>query len=114
MTVSARAPYAAHQPMPQQNAADAVFARRNDVILRDVAGERLLVPIRRDAAELKSIFMVTGVGAFVWELLDGERSLEAVLAAILDHYEVGAEEARVDLRAFVERLAEAGIAERRS
>ena len=64
-------------------------------------------------ADLRAIFVVTGIGAFIWELLDGERSLEAVLAAVLERYDVGVEQARADLVSFVERLTEAGIAERR-
>jgi hypothetical protein len=92
---------------------DAVIARRADVVLREVAGERLLVPIHRDAADLRAVFVVTGIGAFIWELLDGERPLEAVLAAILARYDVSVEQAQADLRSFVERLTEAGIAERR-
>jgi hypothetical protein len=92
---------------------DAVFARRANVVLREVAGERLLIPIRREVAELRSIFVLTGIGAFIWELLDGERSLGAVLAVIVEHYDIGAEQAGADLAAFVARLAEAGIAEQR-
>ncbi len=90
-----------------------MFAQRANVVLREVAGERLLVPIRRDVADLRAIFVVTGIGAFIWELLDGARPLDAVLAAILDRYDVSAEQARADLSSFVERLSEAGIAERR-
>lgn len=92
---------------------EAVFARRPNVILRVVAGERLLVPVRRDVADLRAIFILTGIGAFVWELLDGQRSLDAVLAAVLDRYDVGLEQARADVTSFVARLAEAGIAEQR-
>ena len=93
---------------------DAVFAQRANVVLREVAGEQLLVPIRREVADLRSIFVVTGIGAFIWGLLDGERSLEAVLAAIVDRYDVSGEQARADLASFVGRLTEAGIAEQRS
>lgn len=92
----------------------AVFAQRPDVILREVAGERLLVPIRREVAELRAIFVLTGIGAFIWELLDGQRSLEAILAAIVERHEVDAEQARADLLSFVARLARAGLAERRA
>jgi hypothetical protein len=91
----------------------AVFVRRPNVILREVAGERLLVPVRRDVADLRAIFIVTGIGAFIWELLDGHRSLGAVLEAVLDRYDVGVEQAQADVTSFVARLAEAGIAEQR-
>jgi len=93
--------------------ASAVYARRDDVLLRDVAGEHLLVPVRRNAADLQAIFSLNGIGAFVWGLLDGERTMDAVLAAVLERFDVGAEEAAADLSSFVERLTGAGIVERR-
>jgi hypothetical protein len=96
----------------QGQSPDAVYARREDVLLREVAGEHLLVPVRRNVADMQAVFAVNGIGAYIWELLDGERTMGAVLAAILDRFDVGAEEA-ADLNAFVERLSEAGIVERR-
>ncbi len=93
---------------------DAVIVRRSDVVYRELAGERLLVPIRREAADLRTIFALTGIGAFVWEQLDGERSLAAVLQAILARYEVPEEQARSDLYAVLGRLAAAGLTERRA
>jgi hypothetical protein len=62
----------------------AVFAQRANVVLREVAGEQLLVPVRREVADLRSIFVVTGIGAFIWGLLDGLSTLAAVRAQILD------------------------------
>jgi hypothetical protein len=92
---------------------DTVYARRDDVLLREVAGEHLLVPVRRNVADLQAIFALNGIGVFIWGLLDGERSLGAVLDAILARYDVSADEAAADLHAFVERMSGAGILERR-
>jgi hypothetical protein len=92
---------------------ETVYVRRDDVVLREVAGERLLVPIRSDPSGLPAIFALTGTGALVWELLDGEHSLEAVLARILERFDVTREQAETDLHAFIERLSAAGLVEKR-
>jgi hypothetical protein len=97
-----------------EDSRDTVYARRDDVLLRDVAGEHLLVPIRRNVADLQAIFALNGIGVYIWGLLDGQRSLHAVLAAVLERYDVSADEAAADLHAFVERLTKAGVIERRS
>jgi hypothetical protein len=94
-------------------AGGAVYARREGVVLREVAGERLLVPIRKDVADLKAIFALNGVGLRIWELLDGERPLEGVLAGILERFDVPVAEAEADLVAFVGRLEAANLVERR-
>ena len=91
----------------------AVYARREDVVLREVAGEQLLVPIRNDPAAMQAIFALTGTGVFVWGLLDGERPLEAIRALLLERYDVAPEEAEADLSAFIERLGAAGLVESR-
>jgi hypothetical protein len=95
-------------------AGGAVYARREGVVLREVAGEHLLVPIRRDVADLKAIFALNGVGLRIWERLDGATALDRVLAEILERFDVPAEEAAADLRAFVDRLEAAGLVERRA
>ena len=94
-------------------AGGAVYARREGVVLREVAGERLLVPIRKDVADLKAIFALNRVGLRIWELLDGERPLEGVLAGILERFDVPVAEAEADLVAFVGRLEAANLVERR-
>jgi hypothetical protein len=92
----------------------AVYARREGVVLREVAGEHILVPIRRDVADLKAIFALNGVGLRIWELLDGEKTLDGVLAELLERFDAPAEEASADLVSFVGRREGAGLVERRS
>jgi hypothetical protein len=96
-----------------EEAAAVVYARRDGVVLREVAGEQILVPIRRNVADLKAIFALNGVGRCIWELLDGTRGVDAVLAGLVERFDVSSEEASVDLQAFLERLTQAGLVERR-
>jgi hypothetical protein len=53
------------------------------------------------------------VGLRIWELLDGERPLEGVLAGLLERFDVPVAEAEADLVAFVGRLEAANLVERR-
>ncbi len=83
-------------------------------MLRQIADEHLLIPIRKDVALLQAIYTLVGIGARVWELLDGTRSLGEIRAAIVERFAVGEEAAWADLCAFVRRLEENGLVERRS
>jgi hypothetical protein len=96
-----------------EDAGGVIYARREGVVLREVAGEQILVPIKRNVADLKSIFALNRVGRCIWELLDGTRGTDAVLAGLVERFEVSPEEASADLDAFVERLMQAGLVERR-
>jgi hypothetical protein len=97
-----------------EDVGEAVYARREGVVLREVAGEHLLVPIRQQAADMRAIFAINRVGRFIWEQLDGAKGLDRILAEVLGRFDVPAEEASADLRSFVERLSGAGLVERRS
>jgi hypothetical protein len=92
---------------------DAVYVRRQDVLLREVAGEHLLVPLRRNVADLQAIFALNRVGVFIWGLLDGQRTAHQVLAAIQERYDVAADRAAADLGALLDRLTELSVVERR-
>jgi hypothetical protein len=94
-------------------ATSVVYNRREPIVLRRIAGEDLLVPIRRQVADLRAIYALAGSGARIWELLDGTRTLGEVRDAIVERFEVGPEEAWADLCAFVLRLEESGLVERR-
>lgn len=85
--------------------------RLHDVILREIAGEVFLVPIRGRLADLQELFVLNGVGEWVWERLDGTLSVEALAEGVAAAYEVTPEEACADVEAFLGELAEAGLLE---
>jgi hypothetical protein len=92
---------------------DLVYRRSEPVVLRQVAGESLLIPIHRSVTQMQAIFALAGAGQRVWELLDGVRTLGEIREAIVERYEVAAETAWADLCAFVSQLEEQGLVERR-
>jgi hypothetical protein len=71
-----------------------------------VADEYVLVPLRRHASECGCIYTLNPVAGRIWELLDGERDLTAVVETLCREFEVDPDTAEADLRAFVEQLEE--------
>jgi hypothetical protein len=68
---------------------------------RIIDGEALIVN-----AEGGEILVLNEVGAFVWTLLDGSRDVEAIVAAVLDEFDVDPATARADVQAFLLTLQE--------
>jgi Coenzyme PQQ synthesis protein D (PqqD) len=91
----------------------AVYGRAPGVILRAIADQSLLVPVQGGLADLQQIYALHGVGACIWEHLDGSRTLDDVLAAVLNRFEVTAGDARADISAFIASLASSKLVERR-
>ena len=84
------------------------YEKDPSVVYREIAGEAILVPIRRNVADMESIYTLDSVGAVIWDLIDGERTLVDILDALLGEYDVEANVLSRDLDEFVEQLASVG------
>jgi hypothetical protein len=91
-----------------------VYARRNEVIARCVAGEYLLVPIRNNLADMNAIYALRGIGSHIWDTLVGPRSIDELVASVVHRFEVSEETARADVSGFLEDLLGRGLVERRA
>lgn len=60
-----------------------LYQKSPDVIFRRVADEYILVPIRQKVVDLRSIYTLNEVSAFIWELIDGKKSISDALCAFL-------------------------------
>jgi hypothetical protein len=85
------------------------FRRSEDVVARKIASEFILVPIVRRSADLDSIFDLNGVGAFIWERLDGHMSGQEIVRALTEEFDVSEVQAAGDYRVFLEQLSSIGV-----
>jgi Coenzyme PQQ synthesis protein D (PqqD) len=87
---------------------DRRYLRKKDFVVRKVAGETILVPVRNSVAGLDAIFTLNEVGGTVWALLDG-RSVREIVDEVCGTYETGLEVAASDVTEFLASLDEAGL-----
>ena len=91
-----------------ENFLEKCFIQDPSLVFRKIADECLLVPIRQNAEDLDSIFLLNEVGSRIWELLDGRTSLKEIQEAIVAEFEVSEPEAAADVVDFVQQLQEIG------
>ena len=77
-----------------------------EMILSEVAGNHVLVPVGKTALNFNAIVSLNEMGRTIWELLAEDTSEEALLSRILSEYEVSEARAREDLRGFLKLLRE--------
>jgi len=66
-----------------------VYARSDKVIRRDVGGETVLVPVAATgAADLEYLYRMNAVGAAVWDLLDGRRTITEIAGQIRASFDI--------------------------
>lgn len=86
-----------------------VYRKQEEIVTREIAGETLLVPIRSNLADMQRIFGLNAVGEYIWQRLDGKRSLAEIRNEILDNFDVTGEQAKTDIHEFIGQLLEADI-----
>lgn len=82
---------------------------KKELISREIAGERFLVPVGKSVYDSNGLFLLTEVGAFIWDLIPEAQNPEALVSAVLNAYEVDEATARADIDAFLAKLTELDI-----
>jgi uncharacterized protein YjbK len=82
---------------------------KKEMILREIAGESILVPGGDAVLDLNGLFVMTETGAFIWEILSDVESEAEILQRILKEYEIDEETAKNDIAEFLEKLRSFGI-----
>ncbi len=83
---------------------DKIYAQNLDFVQREVAGEFLLIPIKRHLTDINSLYVLNETGAAIWRRLDGTRSIRAILAELSSEYDVTSERLEEDLATLIEDL----------
>ena len=82
-----------------------------EFILREVAGETILVPVGKTALQFNGIITLDPVGTLIWKGLVDGKERDAILADILDTFEVETQVASDDLDDFLKKLCDSGFLE---
>ncbi len=92
--------------------AGAGVQRSRNVVSRVVADEAIVVPIRRGAADMDSIYTFNETGTRLWAMIEESRSVPEMTALLQSEFGLSAEKAAADTEKFLTDLSEAGLIER--
>ena len=81
----------------------------SDYVLREIAGDFVLVPTGEAVAKFNGLFGVSEVGARILELLPECPDEAAVVSRIVDEYDIDEETAKKDVSEFIADLREKEI-----
>lgn len=83
----------------------------NEFIMREIAGEYVLVPIGKRALTFQGLVTMNEVGALIWEMMEKESDIDQIVSGILDEYEVDEQTERKDVLDFIGFLKDCQIIE---
>ena len=80
-------------------------------IVREIAGEYVMMPVGATAQKYNGIVMVNIVSAFIWNHLEEVDTVEELTAQICEEFEVTYEKALQDTAKFVAEMRQNGLVE---
>ncbi len=84
---------------------------RGEFVIRQVVDEVLAIPVGNTALEFNGMIMLNAVSRIIWESLSMGATIDEIVTAVTDKFEVSAEEARADITEFIDKLREINIIE---
>ena len=78
-------------------------------LLREVAGENVVIAVGEAAMQFKGMIRLNPTGAFLWRLLEKDTDEAAMVEAMLESYETDRETAEKDITAFISSVRGAGL-----
>jgi hypothetical protein len=88
---------------------DARPAQSENIVSRRILDELILVPTRKTAGEVDSLYTMNEVAAFVWEALDGTSSVREIRDKVVHEFQVDIETATDDLINLLKQLNDIGV-----
>lgn len=83
-----------------------LFVKSPDFVARKIAGEIVLIPLKRHLEEVSSIFSLNEVGAMVWEAIDGKTNVGGIRSTLLETFDVSTQDLDKDLEILFGQLEE--------
>ena len=77
-----------------------------DVMMREIAGETVLIPVGELAMRFQGIMSLNETGVFLWERMQEDCTEDSLVQAILEEYDTTEACARKDVQAFIKQLQE--------
>jgi hypothetical protein len=82
-----------------------ILSHSPSIVTRKTGNEYVLVPIANNIADMNSVYTLNETGAFIWEQINGKRTVEELINAVTEEYEIDNENAAKDVFAFVDNLS---------
>ena len=81
---------------------------KKELVLRDIAGDFVLIPTGTTVLENNGLFTINEVAARIWELLPGAESAAALTDALVE-YDADRDTLDRDVAEFLDKLRSLGI-----
>ena len=82
---------------------------KQEMVLRQVAGDSILIPITGLTDEFRGIITLNSTGVRIWKLIEAGKEKNEIVDALLEEYEVEREQAQSSVDRFCGQREDLGI-----
>ena len=86
------------------NDLETIYKKSDAMVSRRIGDESILVPIRKSAGDLESIYTLNDTAAYIWELIDGKTNVGEIKEKLISEFDVKPDEAEKDLLVHLRNL----------
>ena len=81
-----------------------ILSHSKSIVTTRTGNEYILVPIANNIADMNSMYTLNETGAFIWERINGENSVEDIINEMMKEYDVVFETASNDVFSFIDDM----------
>jgi hypothetical protein len=86
-----------------------LYVRSDSVVSRVIAGETLIVPVRKGLGDLASIYSLNEVGSMIWEALQQQRNRDEIVELLRQEFEDDGDQIERDVETFLAEMHSEGL-----
>ena len=81
-----------------------ILSHSISIVTTKTGNEYVLVPVANNIADMNSVYTLNETGAFIWEHINGENSVEDIINEMTTEFEVDFVTASNDLFSFIDDM----------
>ena len=85
------------------------YVRSQSVVSRVIAGETLIIPVRKGVGDLASIYSLNEVGSTIWSAIAEPRNKDEIVRLIEEEFASERQQVEHDVEFFLSEMRSAGL-----
>lgn len=85
------------------------YVRSGSVVSRVIAGETLIVPVRKGVGDLASIYSLNPVASSIWQAIAQPRRVDEIVHFLEQEFDCERTQIEQDVNAFLSEMGSAGL-----
>ncbi len=95
-----------HKAFTYMMTLDTIPSHSPAIVTKNTGEEYVLVPVINNIADMESLFTLNETGAFIWEQIDGKKSVRQIVMALTREYDIPERIAEDDVLEFIDNMRE--------